>query len=313
MSPLSRPAAFACLALSMSLVGTYVALSKPLALVFPVMLLAWLRFGLGALAMLGWLRKPMDEPALSPHARGLLFLNALLGNFLFTVLMIYGVSLTSASTAGVIMASIPAWVALLSRFFLGERIAARTGLAIALAVAGIALFALGKPAAPMPAELASTPSTGTRWLGGVLLLAASCCEAAYSVIGKRLTASLGPRRICALMNLWGFVLATPAGLWLAWQFDFSAVSWPHWLLLLFYALAACVWSVWLWMTGLSTVPASQAGIFTTFLPLSAALVGVLALGESMGALQWLAFALAMASVVLATARRPRFRRASPAR
>ena len=41
----SRAAAYACLALSMSLVGSYVALSKPLAAAFPVLLLAWLRFG----------------------------------------------------------------------------------------------------------------------------------------------------------------------------------------------------------------------------------------------------------------------------
>jgi hypothetical protein len=48
MSLLS-PRAYACLALSMSLVGSYVALSKPLAAAFPVLLLAWLRFGIG-----GW-------------------------------------------------------------------------------------------------------------------------------------------------------------------------------------------------------------------------------------------------------------------
>jgi hypothetical protein len=43
--------AYLCLALSMALVGSYVALSKPLAALFPVLLLAWLRFGIGAVAM----------------------------------------------------------------------------------------------------------------------------------------------------------------------------------------------------------------------------------------------------------------------
>ena len=85
----------------MALVGSYVALSKPLAAAFPVLLLAWMRFGIGALAMLTWLKKPADEPPLTPQTRGLLFLQSLLGNFLFTVCMIYGVSLTSATSAGV--------------------------------------------------------------------------------------------------------------------------------------------------------------------------------------------------------------------
>ncbi len=131
-------------------------------------------------------------------------------------------------------------------------------------------------------------------------MAAVLCEAAYAVIGKRLTAVLSPKRISAIINLWGFVLSTPAGLYMAWQFDFAAVSVPMWGLLLFYALAACVWTVWLWMTGLRAVPAAQAGVFTVMLPISAALVGVLVLGEHISALQWLALAIALLGVLVAT-------------
>lgn len=313
MSAAPRAAAFACLALSMSLVGTYVALSKPLALVFPVLLLAWLRFGIGAVAMLGWLRPPLGEPPLTRRAQGLLLLNSLLGNFLFTVFMIYGVSLTNATTAGVVMACIPACVALMSWLFLRERISARTWAAIACAVAGIALFALTREAAPQTGGDTDTQDAWRQGLGMALLLAASVCEAAYSVIGKRLTATLGPRRIAALMNFWGLILATPAGLYLAWSFQFSAVGWGDWVLLLFYALAACMWTVWLWMTGLTRVPASQAGVFTVLLPVAAALVGVAVLGETMNTAQLLAFALALASIVLATLPVRGVRRAVPDR
>ena len=56
--PSRRILAYACLALSMSLVGSYVALTKPLVAALPVFLLAWLRFGIGAVAMLRWIRKP---------------------------------------------------------------------------------------------------------------------------------------------------------------------------------------------------------------------------------------------------------------
>ena len=73
-----------------------------------------------------------------------------------------------------------------------------------------------------------------------------------------------------------------------------------WLLLVFYALAASMWTVWLWMTGLRSVPAARSGVFMVLLPISAALVGVLALGESFSGLQLLAFGIALAGVVLAT-------------
>lgn len=293
----SRPVAYACLALSMSLVGSYVALSKPLAAAIPVLLLAWLRFGIGGLAMLHWLRKPASEAPLTPKTRRLLFLESFLGNFLFSLCMLFGVSLTSAVSAGVIMAAIPATVALLSWLFLRERITGRTWAAIACAAGGIGLLALAKPAdGPSAGELA--------WLGNLLVLGAVVCEASYAVIGKALTGVLGPKRITSLINLWGFVLVTPFGLYTALHFDFGSVTAGAWLLLVFYALAASIWTVWLWMTGLKVVPAAQAGVFTVMLPVSAALVGVLVLGESLSGLQLLAFAAALAGVVLATVRSP---------
>ncbi|WCM91383.1 DMT family transporter [Acidovorax sp. NCPPB 2350] len=311
----SRPIAYLCLALSMTLVGSYVALSKPLSAALPVFLLAWLRFGIGGLGMLSWLRKPAGEPPLTPQVRRLLFLESFLGNFLFTLCMISGVSLTNAVTAGVTMAGIPAAVAVMSWFFLKEQVSRRTWAAVALAVAGIALFSVAQPAghtghgAPVPA----TDSSDWAWLGQLLLIGAVLCEAAYSVIGKKLTGSMGPRRITSLINLWGFVLATPLGLYAALQFDFATLGPGTWLLLVFYALAASVWTVWLWMTGLKVVPAAQGGVFTVMLPVSAALVGVLVLGERLTPLQWVAFAIAIASVVLATlpTRAPWARRNSP--
>src|SRR5688500_4332065 len=134
--------AYASLAASMALVGSYVGLSKLLVAVFPVFLLAWLRFGIAAVAMLSWVRRPPGELPLNAHDRRLLFLESFLGNFLFSVCMLFGVALSSALAAGVIMAAIPAVVALLSRIFLHERIAPRVAAGIGCAVAGIAIVSL---------------------------------------------------------------------------------------------------------------------------------------------------------------------------
>lgn len=302
MNTPSRPVAYGCLALSMALVGSYVALSKPLAAVLPVFLLAWLRFGIGGLAMLHWLKKPQDEPPLTASTKRLLFLESFLGNFLFTICMIYGVSMTDAVSAGVTMAAIPAAVALMGRVFLKERITPRIWSAILCAVVGIALFSLAKP----DAEAHAGGSTLTReaghlaWIGQLLLVGAVLCEAAYTVIGKKLTGTLGPKRITSLINVWGFVLTTPCGVYLALHFDFAAVGVGTWLLLVFYAMAACMWTVWLWMTGLKAVPAAQGGVFTVMLPVSAATVGMVVLGETLTPVQVLAFAIALAGVLLAT-------------
>ena len=286
----------------MSLVGSYVALSKPLVAALPVFLLAWLRFGIGGAAMLHWLKKPIEEAPMTSQTKRLLFLESFLGNFLFSIYMLFGVSMTSAVTAGVVMATIPAAVALMSWMFLKERIGARTWAAVVCAVVGVTLVSLSKNEllAQVSIGLEANLTPKNTVLGTFLLLAAVLCEAAYAVIGKKLVGTLSPKRITALINLWGFALVTPFGLWAAWKFDFAAVAAPSWLLLVFYSLAASVWTVWLWMTGLKTIPAGKAGVFTVFLPVSAAAVGVLFLGESLGPLQALAFGVALLGVVLAT-------------
>ncbi len=276
----------------MALVGSYVGLSRLLVAALPVFLLAWLRFGIAALAMPHWLRRGPGEGPLMPHDRWLLFWESFLGNFLFSICMLYGVAMTSAVAAGVTMAAIPAAVALLSWLLLRERIVPRVWAAIACAAAGIALLAV--------ARSRGADAAAARPLGYALLMGAVFCEAAYVVIGKRLTASLSPRRISALINLWGLVLVTPLGLWQALRFDFATVAAPTWALLVFYALAASVVTVWLWMKGLREVPAPRAGVFSVCLPVSAAAVGVVALGEPFTAAHAVALVLALAGVLLAT-------------
>ncbi len=284
--------AWLCLALSTTLVGSYVGLSKLLVAVFPVLLLAWLRFGIGALAMLHWLRREPGEAPLSPRDRWLLFWESFLGNFLFSICMLYGVALTSALAAGVTLAAIPAVIALLARVVLKEQIRPRVAAAIVCAMAGIVVLALART----PVNAGAAESS----LGYALLLGAVLCEASYVVIGKQLTSQVSPRRISALINLWGLVLVTPLGLWQAVSFDFVAVPPSAWALLVFYAVVASMFSVWLWMQGLRHVPSSRAGVFMVLLPVSAAAVGVLLLGESFGTPHLLALGLALLGLMLAT-------------
>ena len=275
----------------MMIVGAYVGFSKLLVAVFPVFLLAWLRFGIAAVAMFAWLKAAPNSQPLDARTRYLVFLESFLGNFLFSICMLFGMLHATAISAGVIMAGIPAAVALLSRFFLKERLSVRMIIAIALGVAGIAVLA---------ASRSEHDERATSLLGTLLLIGAVFCEASYVVIGKRLTGQLSPKRISALINLWGLVLVTPFGIYAAWSFNFAAVSHNIWGGLVLYALAASMWTVWLWMTGLKTVPATKAGLFTVFLPITSALVGIVFLEEAFTPAHAVAFACAMTGVVLAT-------------
>ena len=275
----------------MVVVGGYVGFSKALVIVFPIFVLAWLRFAIAALAMLPWLRRRPGDTPLDSRSRRLLFVESFFGNFLFSICMLFGVARSSALAAGIVMASIPAVVAVLSWLMLDERIGGRVAAGIACAIGGIALVSLSRDA---DGELASGSL-----LGPLLLFGAVVCESLYVVVGKKLAASISPKRISALINLWGLALVTPLAIWQWPSFGYEYIPTSSWVLLVVYAIAASMLTVWLWMTGLRHVPASSAGVFTVFLPISAALVGVAVFGETFTRAEAAAFGLALTGVVLA--------------
>lgn len=288
MKPPVPLTSYALLFASMSLVGSYVALSKPLVAALPVFLLAWLRFGIGAVAMARHTRRQALTQLDLPTWRAL-FLQSFFGNFLFTVCMLNGIARTSVTAGGMILASLPAAVALFSWLLLRERLNSRTLVAVALAAAGIATLAFAKG-----------PGGHALLAGNLLMLGAVCCEALYIVIGKSLASRLPALSVSALINLIGLALTTPFGLWQAIHFDFAAIGPGLWILLVFYALGASVFSVWLWMSGLKRVPANHAGVFTIALPLASTTIGVLFLGEHLAAAHAVAFACAVVGILLTT-------------
>ena len=286
--------AYALLAGAMALVGTYVALSRPLTAAIPVFVLALLRFAIAAVAMLPWTRRAPGEPPLTRTEHRLFFTLSFFGNFLFSICMLYGVSMTTATAAGVIMATLPAVVAVLSWLLLRERLGGRVLFAVALAVGGVGLLQFAR---------ADGVERGASLLGNALMLGAVLCEAIYVIMAKRLAATRAPLRVSALANLWGLALIAPLGLVQLTSFDLRSLSAPLCALLVFYSLAASLFAVWMWVAGLKQVPANQAGVFTVALPLAATAVGVYALGESFTALHAVALLLAAAGVVLITTRR----------
>ncbi|MGZ8992540.1 MAG: DMT family transporter [Burkholderiaceae bacterium] len=300
----SKFTAYLLLMGSMALVGTYVALSKPLVAVIPVFALAFLRFAIAAVAMLPWTLRARAELPLTRTEQWLFFLLSFFGNFLFSICMLSGIALTTATAAGVTLATLPAVVALLSRWFLRETLTLRVWIAIALAVAGIAILQLAKATEPTP----ESTSALTALLGNGLLFGAVVCEAIYVIISKRLSATRSPLRVSALINLLGLVLIAPLGLWQLASFDAGNLSANLWLLLVFYSLAASLFAVWMWVAGLKQVAASHAGVFTVALPIAATLVGIFLLGETLTWLQAAALACAGAGILLiSSARHPSVR------
>jgi drug/metabolite transporter (DMT)-like permease len=225
-----------------------------------------------------------------------LIAESVFGNFLFSICMLSGVARTSATAAGLIMSMLPAAVAVFSLIALSERIDRRTLIAVVLAIVGVSSLTLGRAA---PTSNATTFDAAL--IGNVLMVGAVSCEAIYVVLGKRLTnASIGPMQISAWINLVGFVLMLPFGIWQGLHFDFARITPLLWTLIIVYAIAASVLSTWLWLSGLKHVAAGKAGVFTAALPITSALVGIAFLGEQPTLAHGIAFVCAVAGIWLVT-------------
>ena len=212
--------------------------------------------------------------------------------------MFEGLKRTAAADAGIITATLPAVVALLS-VIAGERLSRPQWSAVALAVSGLVLVHAGGAAAG--------PST---LVGNLLVGGAVLCEASFVLLGKRLAPPYQPLRLALGANLVGLLLALPlAGIDLP-GFDPAAITPAMWLLGIWYALAASVICLWLWYRALPYVETWLAGLATAAIPVAALAVSAMYLGESIGGIRIAGATLVIAGIVLG-AMAPERRRVPP--
>ncbi|SOY46891.1 DMT family transporter [Cupriavidus taiwanensis] len=292
-APVFAPVYVLCLIASMALVGSNVGLGKSIIAHVPVLLFALLRFAIAVACLAPWYR-PARMRRVSRGEWLNLSLQAFFGTFLFTLLMLNGVRLTSAMAAGVITSTIPATVALLSWLLLRERLARRTLVSVLLAVAGIAVLNIAR------GDSHGAGAGNQAWLGNLMIMGAVVCESIYVILSRRLTQTLAAIEICAYTHLIGGLLMLPLGLVPLLNLDAAAVPAQIWLMVLWYALSASVFSFWLWMKGIRHVPAQLAGVFTSVLPVAAATYGIVFLGEQPGWPHGVALACVLAGIVLAS-------------
>ncbi|WPB86227.1 DMT family transporter [Sediminicoccus rosea] len=281
--------AYGQLALAMILVGANVGVAKLLADALPIAMIACLRCALAVVVL--WPLARMIEGRVSVPAavKRNLFLQAVFGTALYNAGLLAGLRFTSALEGGLVLATLPAVVALGSFLWLRERLSARQWLAAGLAGFGMAAITLARLGG----------GGGGSALGNLLVFLGVCGEAIYVLLARRvagavpvITASLWMQAFSAL-----FLLPFAAPGYAA----IAALADPYLLgLLLFHSITASVLCLLLWYAGMKRVPAATAGVFTAFLPASAAVTAVLFLGEDFGLIHLAGFVLMMTSLLLAT-------------
>ena len=282
--------AYAQLAAAMALVGANVAVGKLLAEALPVPLILFLRCALACLVLLPLalaIERRVTWPARGVRAN--LLLQAVFGTALYNAALLAGLRLTTALEAGLVLATMPAVVAIGSALWLRERMAPRHWAAAALAAGGMAA---------LTAARVGTEGGGSA-LGNLLVFVGVCGEAVYVLLAKRMAGRVPV--IAASLWMQGFSAAVLLPLALPGFGAVTALADPALAgLLVFHGLTASVLCLLLWYAGLRRVPAGVAGVFTVFLPATAAVTAVAVLGERVGVVHGVGFVLMGASLLLAT-------------
>lgn len=210
-----------------------------------------------------------------------------LGIFANQLLYIYGLQMTTAINAAIIMPSIPVFVALLAWAARAEAMTRLKALGVGLAVAG-ALSLL---------DLSKIAHASGSLLGNALLLGNCVVYALYLVLQRDLLLRYHPLTVVS----WAFgfgglgILAVGAPALAA--VDFGALSAGSWLALAFIAVipSGVNYALNSWAMGRSS-PALVA-TYTTLQPVAAAALAVLLLGESADWREAAGFALIVGGLV----------------
>lgn len=263
----------------MGIVGSSMVAGKLMVVELPVFFSSALRFAvaLAVLLPLMWWRERRLLPRLAWRNWRILALQSLLGSFLFTVFLLYGLGWATPAMAGVVAGSTPAWMACLAWGFLGERPGRRGGLGIVCAVAGVACLNL------LTGEAADAGSaSGTQaWLGIALVLAAVLCESSFLLLRKGVDEPLTPLGAATAVSAFGLLWFLIPGLVEAATVELAPVSGTAWLAVVYYGVVVTVLAYLCWFAGVVRVDSATAGVFTGLMPVSSVLLSALVLGESL--------------------------------
>lgn len=286
--------AYLDLTAAMVIVGSSVVVGKVITNGFPLFLASGLRFGVASLILI----------AVASYREGgfrdieakdwmTLILMALSGQFVFTLFVLWGLRLTNAVDAGIIMSTTPAAMAVMSYLILRERPLFVHGCGVCLSILGI--IAVNDLLVPVEAS-----HSVNRWLGNGLVCAAVVGEAVFLLLRKRVPPSVSNMTMTAALCLIGFIMSLPLAVYEALSFDFSGVTALQWGSILYFGIVFTVVAYLLWFRGVAQVSGNTAGIFTALMPVSALVLSCIFLNESLKWSQALGCLLVVSAIALMT-------------
>jgi drug/metabolite transporter (DMT)-like permease len=217
----------------------------------------------------------------------------LLGNTAYQLFFVFGIAQTTADNSSLILATVPAWVALLGTLAGVERIEPKGWLGIALSLTGIILIMVGSD------RQAEFEFGGATLRGDFLVLLAMLCWSSYTLLSRPLLRHYSAAAVTSFSMAMGTIplllLATPPLI----RLDWATVPLTAWTALVFSGIFGIALAYYFWNNGVSHIGSARTALYSNLIPPLALLVAWFWLGETLTLQQWWGALLALSGVLLA--------------
>lgn len=218
----------------------------------------------------------------------LLLLMILFEPCLFFLMESYALTFTSASQAGMIVATSPLFTALAAWIFLREKPSLLMWIGFSISIFGIFLLSFDSAAT----EYAPNPV-----LGNILQVLCMCCGAGFVICIKKLGARYPPFFLAALQAFAGTAFFLLVNIVRGISIP-SSIELTPLFCLIYLGIGVTFIGISLFNYGVSKLPAATSAGLLNLVPFLAVLIGAIFLGEELNPMQWLAGALVIAGVLL---------------
>ncbi len=192
---------------------------------------------------------------------------AILGFSGYHLLLNLGATYISAGQASFIIATTPVWTAVLAARFLRETITMRIASGLAVSLLGVSIISL----------LGMDVSVS---VGVIFVLLAALCDAIYTILSKGLLERYRAIDFAVYSTLIGCM---PMVAYLPWAWpEMEALSKNAWLVVIYLGVVPVSLGYWLSNIALSILPATRATQMMLLVPVIAAVIAWLVLGEQPG-------------------------------
>ena len=236
-----------------------------------------LRFPMAALALLMMLRLqgPLQIPERSDMPR--IIALGLIGNVAYQLLFIYGIDLTLAGNAALMLATTPVWTLILATLLGLERHSGMVWAGVFGALTGMVLVVVGGSQ-----ELAIGSGIPT---GDLLMVGSASVWAVYTVGSQDLTRRYGALSVTTwTLGIGAVGLAIIGGPQVA-QTELTALSATAWVSLFYAGVMSIAVAYLLWYRSVERIGSSRTSAFSNLVPLVALVVAWFWLGERPAAIQ----------------------------